>query len=79
VKPGSSDLLWCDCGDGYVVYDQLTGNTHALDSLAAALLRRSLAGMPPADPAGISAVLSDSADPQAVQAARDQLVSCGLL
>lgn len=78
MKPGASDLLWCDCGDGYVVYDQLTGNTHALDALAAAALRLHLAA-PGADVSETAARLPSPTDPAALRAARDQLVSCGLI
>lgn len=78
MKPGASDLLWCDCGDGHVVYDQLTGNTHALDELAASVLRLSLAD-PGASLADLSPSIPSPAEPDALQAAREQLVSCGLL
>ncbi len=42
-------LLWTSFEDGAVVFDQRTGDTHALDSVHASALRDFLSGAPDGD------------------------------
>ena len=73
-------LHWRFWDGQYVVYDAVTGDTHLLDPLHAALVRRLIAG-----PADLDALVTDCGqevvEPAALQVKRalDQLSAAGLV